>query len=99
MEEPKHNRGEICHTNPEPISPPPLKEDYHPKEIITPVIKSKVHTMKTYVLELNEEEAIWLRGVMQNSLHGQSPTEEPAEDRKMRQAFFGAVESAGGHNE
>ena len=63
-----------------------------------PEIKSVTHTMKTYVLELNEKEATWLRGVMQNPLHNQSPAEETELDSRMRKAFFGAVFGAGNPN-
>ena len=63
-----------------------------------PKIKNKVHTMKTYVLELNEEEATWLRGLMQNPFNGQSPDEEDKRDSQLRRAFFDAVEGAGRPN-
>lgn len=80
-------------------TPKPKKEDFHPKEIVTPTIKTKIHTMKTYVLELNEEEAIWLRGLMQNPLYNLSPDQEENSNNRMRMAFFNAVKSAGRPND
>ena len=73
------------------------KENYHPKEILEPKLskETKFYTMTTYVLELNEEEAKWLRSVMQNPLWGQTPAEEENYDSDMRGAFFNAVKNAG----
>jgi hypothetical protein len=39
-------------------------------------------------LVLDEKEADWLHGVMQNPLHGQSPDDESPEDAEMRIKFF-----------
>ena len=43
-------------------------------------------------IELTEEEAIWLKGLMQNTLHGLSPSEESGLDNEMRRRFFDALE-------
>ena len=42
-------------------------------------------------LTLSEEEAAWLRGVMQNPLHGDHPADEPEEDRAMRELLWDAL--------
>ena len=56
-------------------------------------------TCTTYILELNEEEATWLRGVMQNPHNPTGdPTLEDEYNAKMRKAFFGAVIGAGRSN-
>lgn len=55
----------------------------------------KTYIEKTYVLELTEQEAIWLRGLMQNPLNGDTPEEELELDKDMRFKFFNAVEEAG----
>lgn len=57
-------------------------------------MKAIEQTRKTFHLTLQEEEAEWLRGVMQNPLYGQTPEEESEEDNRMRRAFFDAVKSA-----
>lgn len=51
--------------------------------------------MKTYVLELNEEEATWLRAIMQNPLFDVGVDQEEDGDREMRRKFFDAVQDAG----
>jgi len=58
-------------------------------------MQTKRYVEKTYVLELNEEEASWLRGLMQNPIHVNALDEEEDEDREMRRKFFDAVEDAG----
>ena len=58
-------------------------------------METKKHTMKTYVIEMTEEEAIYLRGVMQNPMYGMDPHEEAESHRIIRRAFFDAVEDAG----
>lgn len=52
-------------------------------------MKSYVQTTEILVLELNAEEAEWLKGQVQNS--HLPPSEEPEEDRVMRKKFFNAV--------
>lgn len=39
-------------------------------------------------LELDESEAKWLKEVMQNPLHGQSPEQEDEDDSMLRMRFF-----------
>ena len=48
----------------------------------------KLTKEETYILRLSEEEAEWLTGIMQNPLHGETPTDENIEDRKMRAKFY-----------
>ena len=55
-------------------------------------MNSTLQTRKTLILELNEEEAKWLAGNLQNPLHSFRPEEESAEDREMRLRFFHAVQ-------
>lgn len=56
-------------------------------------MQSNRKTETTYTLILNEEEATWLRGVMQNPLYGQDPTTENEIDAKHRKTFWKAVQS------
>ena len=42
-------------------------------------------------LKLNEEEARWLKGIMQNPFYGQTPLDETAQDSKMRGIFWTAL--------
>jgi hypothetical protein len=42
-------------------------------------------------LELNSDEAEWLRNIMQNPLHGQHIDNEASYDRIMRAHFFRAT--------
>lgn len=58
-------------------------------------MQTKTYVEKTYVLELTEQEAIWLRGLMQNPFNGDTPEEELEQDKEMRFKFFSAVEEAG----
>ena len=51
--------------------------------------------LKSFILDLNEEEACWLRATMQNPLFNQNPDEEDQHDKEMRMKFFSAVEKAG----
>jgi hypothetical protein len=55
-------------------------------------IKTDKIVTKTQVLHLNEAQADWLKHVMQNPLHGQTPEEEEAYDNDMRQQFFHALD-------
>lgn len=43
------------------------------------------------ILELNEEEANWLHGVMQNPLWGETPGSEDHYHAKMRKKFLDAT--------
>ena len=44
-----------------------------------------------YALTLTEEEARWLRDIMQNPLHGETLHDEPPFDAAMRQEFWAAL--------
>lgn len=46
---------------------------------------------KIVTLTLNEQESMWLRGVMQNPLHDIVPGEEHQFDKQMRKKFFEAL--------
>lgn len=43
-------------------------------------------------LELTPEEAEWLHNQMQNPLYGQSPVDETAKDKEMRERFFAVTD-------
>lgn len=43
-------------------------------------------------LVLNQKEAEWLHGVMQNPLHNQHPADEAILDAMMRKKFFDATQ-------
>ena len=45
-----------------------------------------------YVLELTDEERVWLKGYLQNPVV--HPSDEPAEDSQMRKMFFNALTTA-----
>lgn len=47
--------------------------------------------IKVIVLELTEDEAHWLHGVMQNPLWGEHPDNDTEYDRAMRRKFFDAT--------
>lgn len=47
----------------------------------------------TITLVLNEKEAHWLNGVMQNPLRDQTPLTESKEDSSMRIKFFEATKN------
>jgi len=47
----------------------------------------------TITLVLNEKEAQWLNGVMQNPLRDQTPLTESEEDSSMRIKFFEATKN------
>jgi len=51
-------------------------------------MRSAKRVTETIILELNEQEAQWLRGYMQNSLLA----DETPEDYEMRGKFFDAVD-------
>ena len=57
-------------------------------------MESKIE--KAATIYLNEEEALWLKGLMQNPLFAyESPDEEPESEREMRSRFFDALEGVG----
>lgn len=54
-------------------------------------VKSERVETVTYKLSLTQDQANWLRSVMQNPLHGQSAQTELLEDVQMRLDFFEAL--------
>lgn len=54
----------------------------------------KSETVTHFTLTLTEEEAQWLKAVVQNPLHGQSPESEASWDREMRLKFWQAMHPA-----
>lgn len=55
-------------------------------------MKSQRKIAITYILELNEEEASWLRGIVQNPLFDyEDLEEEPLRDKEMRLKIFDAL--------
>lgn len=55
------------------------------------MVEAKIRKEITIILKLSEEEALWLKGVMQNPVDGKCPSEEFKEDSDMRRAFFEAL--------
>ncbi len=53
--------------------------------------KLAIQTTRTLTLGLTEEEAKWLREVMQNPLHGEVPCAEDTEHATMRHSIFEAL--------
>lgn len=51
-------------------------------------MRVEVHRETRVGVVLDEEEAKWLLGVMQNPLHGNTNDDEPPEDFQMRQRFW-----------
>lgn len=54
-------------------------------------MKSNIKQETTVTIELNNEERIWLKAIMQNPLYSFEPDEEDPKDRKMRAKFFEAM--------
>jgi hypothetical protein len=57
-------------------------------------MKATKETVVSIVLELDEEDAHWLRGVMQNPLHGQEPGEEDPEEQRRRHDLWTELNNA-----
>ena len=53
----------------------------------------KIKETKEIFFKLDEKEARWLKGIMQNSLHGDLDLQSP--DEQMRMKFWDALESIG----
>ena len=51
-------------------------------------MKSEVIKETKTILELNQEEADWLRTVMQNPINVSFPQDESKKDKIMRETFF-----------
>jgi len=49
----------------------------------------------SYSLELTESEVTWLRGALQNPLHGETPYEEDTTNAAFRHSIFNAVSPEG----
>lgn len=54
-------------------------------------MESKIFSETTYILTLNEKEAQWLRGIIQNPLNGKTPEEEFEYDSNMRKLFWDSL--------
>ena len=52
-------------------------------------MKAELNTQ--VILTLEEDEAYWLKTVMQNPLFGREPSEESKEDKTMRYDIFNCV--------
>lgn len=60
------------------------------------MIATKIQvTTSTVKLEMTGEEALWLKAVMQNPLHGNTPQDEPRHDHDNRHALWQALDKAG----
>ena len=55
-------------------------------------METKIETKLTFTLILNETEALWLKGQVQNPMHGQSYEDEQPQDKKMRKIFWDALD-------
>ena len=53
--------------------------------------KSIINQKIEYTLILNEDEAKWLKGLMQNPIFDETPEEEPKEEAKMRKSIWDAL--------
>ena len=54
-------------------------------------MKGTIETVTTVKLELTEEEANWLKGLMQNPHNGRMPQDEPEYDKSMRMLFWNVL--------
>lgn len=52
----------------------------------------QVNEIKSIVITLTEKEASWLKAVMQNPLHGESPEEEGINQSVMRRCLFTSLQ-------
>jgi len=53
--------------------------------------RSVINKKIEYTLVLDEQEARWLRGLMQNPIFDEEPDEEPELDRTMRETIWAAL--------
>ena len=51
----------------------------------------KSETVSDIKLTLNNEEALWLKSIMQNPLFSESPDTEDIQDKEMRKIFWKAL--------
>jgi hypothetical protein len=55
------------------------------------IMQTNTKITQTITLVLNEREAEWLKGLMQNPIGGMDPQDEPEDDREMRRIFWEAL--------
>jgi len=60
-------------------------------------MKTEIKT--TYTLTLGEDEAKWLRGLVQNPIYVENPEDEPDMDAEMRHRFWLALKREERKNE
>lgn len=61
-------------------------------------MESEIENTTVVTLRLQEDEALWLRGLVQNPIYAyEKPEDEPEEDMKMRGRFFEALKKVGPH--
>ena len=53
--------------------------------------RSVINKKIEYTLVLDEQEARWLRGLMQNPIFDESPEEEPELDNQIRRSIWDAL--------
>ena len=58
-------------------------------------MKAKGLQSTIVTLELDLLESVWLKGKMQNPLHGQKYEDESQTDKTMREIFWNALDEAG----
>ena len=59
-------------------------------------MRSTIKKSTTYILRLEEREARWLRGLMQNPIVKENlPLNEDKTDREMRELYFNALTKKG----
>lgn len=59
-------------------------------------MESEIETTTVVTLKLSEDEALWLRGLMQNPFYDyEKPEDEPEDMKHYRQVFFNAVKGVG----
>ena len=55
-------------------------------------MKANIETQVQTTLVLSEEEARWLKGLVQNPLWVDHPDDENPKDKKIREAFWNALD-------
>ncbi len=59
-------------------------------------MESEIEKTTVVTLKLNEDEALWLRGLVQNPILAyEDPADEPEEETDMRGRFFEALKKVG----
>jgi hypothetical protein len=54
-------------------------------------MESELYQTTHFKLILNEDEARWLKAMVQNPVYGVTPSEEPKEEKEMRSKFWSAL--------